>query len=142
MTSPVSPPNRRRRRVVVTVAVLVLGIGWRLTSDSKLELNARRIRPGMTRREVVELLGQPEVERPVQYYMVGRDGVWKHLAFRPHGYNLPGRFRSWLWGQSPSTMIALGEKYPVSGGLYLVEVYWDPESDRVQHLSLRGVQQW
>jgi hypothetical protein len=28
MTSPPSPPNRRRRRIVVTIAVLVLGLGW------------------------------------------------------------------------------------------------------------------
>jgi hypothetical protein len=28
MTTPSSPPNRRRRRIVATIAVLVLGMGW------------------------------------------------------------------------------------------------------------------
>jgi hypothetical protein len=28
MTSPTSPPNRRRRRIVFTIAALVLGLGW------------------------------------------------------------------------------------------------------------------
>src|SRR5436190_19386810 len=28
MTSAPSPPNRRRRSIVVTIAVLVLGLGW------------------------------------------------------------------------------------------------------------------
>jgi hypothetical protein len=143
MTSPSSPPNRRRRRIVVAVAALVLGLGWWQFSGSELESNAKTIRAGMTRQQVLGLLGDPVVEGDCSYSRRADDiRVWDYLAFRSPGYNIPARLHELLWKRFPSASRVFGISCPNPSSLFSVHVYLNRENQIVEMVRIREVEQW
>jgi hypothetical protein len=137
------PALKRRGRWIVVAIVLVLVTCWWMSSKSELELKAESIRAGMTRQQVLALLGQPAAEADCEYHRRADDvRLWNYLAFRARGYNLPGRLHEWLWNHFPAPLRVIGVSYPNPSSLFSVEVYLNQESDRVELVRIRQVERW